>query len=324
MKKFRVLHISPTPLVDAPRKISEALNNYTEYESNYFIFNDYPGNLKGKFSSNTLMFESSTELILELIQKADIIHIHNFLTLEQENIIFHEADSNALYIYQVHSPLKEGPLFTTYAEEGLIKFDAKCVVAQYHPRLYPSYTIVPNIILYKSSIHLIKNDEIPKVLFSPAHVRSGGRWNDKMVKELEIVLLSLESLGLIDMTIATGISPYELYQLRKESHISIDEIVTGAYHQISLESMCSGNVVINNSDIFSDLMLQSIIKKETEIPFFKINKFNISERLLTLISDKNLIRKLQQESYDFYNEFLIPEKLIQHYVKLYKKVRKNV
>jgi len=322
-ENIQVLHVSPTPLVDAPRKISETLNHHSNYNSNCFIFNDYPGSLKGKFSTNVLIFNNSKELIMQLIKNADIIHIHNFLTQEQENIVFNNSKCNVHFVYQAHSPLKEGPIFTTYAEDSKFNFQAKCVVAQYHPRLYPHYKIVPNIVLFTSSINLIKDDEVPKVLFSPAHTRTGGRWNDKTIKELDTVLSALESLGLIEVKVASGYTPYELFQIRKQCHITIDEIVTGSYHQISLEGLCAGNVVINNSDIFSDLMLKAIIKKDIDIPFFKVNKYNVSEKFYQLLTDKVLIRKIQQESHAFYNNYLLPKRLIKHYIEMYDEVINN-
>lgn len=320
MKKYRVLHVSPTPLVDAPRKISDSINSYTEYISDSFVFNDYPGKLKNLFSFNTLLFNKSKKLILELIKNADIIHIHNFLTLEQEQIILKYSKSDVLFVYQVHSPLREGPIFSEYAEDGKIHFDSKCVVAQYQPRLYKNYKIVPNIILQEPSKNLIQENEKPKILFSPAHTRTGGRWNDKTIPKVDELLKSLSALEQIELINTETYTPHELYQLRKRCHISIDEIVTGAYHQISLEGLCSGNVVINNSDVFSDLMLKFIIHSNQEIPFYKVNIHNITEKLYTLISDKDLIRKYQNSSYEFYIKNLTPNKLVNHYKDLYDEI----
>ncbi len=323
MKKYKVLHVSPTPLVDAPRKVSDTINMYTDYESNYFMFKDYPGKLEGKFSTQALIYDKAKDIILEMIQDADIIHVHNFLSSSEETFLIEHSKCDVRFIYQAHSPLREGPIFTEYAENSLIKFHQKCVIAQYHPRLYPSYTLVPNIILHTPTLKLIKDDEVPKVLFSPAHTRTGGRWNDKVSPELSKVIKAYADLGLIKLTIAEGYSPYELYQLRKFSHISIDEIVTGAYHQISLEGLCSGNVVINNSDVFSDLILKSVIGKENILPFYKANKHNIADKMKNLIENKDLIRSYQQASHDYYIENLHPKQLVVSYINLYDEVLEN-
>jgi len=321
MKKYRVLHISPTPLVDSPRKISDCLNSFTNYQSDVIVFNDYPGALKGMFTVNALVFSEMKELCLSIIADADIIHIHNFLNSDQENIIFDHFRSDVKFIYQAHSPLREGPVFTEYAtDDGLIQFDEKCVVAQYQPRLYPDYTIVPNLVTEHPCLNLLQDDELPVLLFSPAHTRTGGRWNDKTTSNLDRTLNSLEQLGLIKLIIASGYSPQDLFKVRARSHITIDEIITGAFHQISLEGLCAGNVVINNSDFFSNLMMKSIIQKDIDLPFYPVSSDNLERQVMKLVTDKELIRKYQNDSYTFYIDNLLPENLIKHYVDMYDRV----
>jgi len=323
MKQYKVLHVSPTPLVDSPRKISVALDSYTEFESNHFIFTDYPGSIKGIFSNNSLLYSTQKDLIHTLIENADIIHIHNFLYPEQEEIIFNNSKSDTKFVYQAHSPLREGPNFVDYVPK-MINFDKRCVVAQYHPRLYSTYTMLPNIVLENPYLNLIKDSEVPKVLFSPAHKRTGGRWNDKYSNELFIALKSLESLDKIEMIVAENYKPFELFQLRKQCHISIDEIVTGAFHQISLESLFAGNVTINNSDIFSKLAMEVTINSREEIPFYKANNHNIKDKLLFLVQNYELMREYQLKSFKFAKTYLQPDKLINLYTNMYKEVLDNV
>lgn len=320
MKKYNILHVSPTPLVDSPRKISDALNLYTDFDSSSFIFNDYPGVLKGIFSNKTIIFSQRKELSLELIKNADIIHIHNFLSIEQEEILLQNSKDDVKFIYQVHSPLREGPNFVNYVPKK-IQFDKKCVISQYHPRLYSDYILVPNIILEKPSISLLQNNEKIKVLFSPAHKRTGGRWNDKYSEELIQSLTSLEKFNKIDLYIAEGYTPHELFQLRKNCHISIDEIITGGFHQISLESLFAGNMIINNSDIFSNLIFDiNVNNSELNIPFFRISNFDVKDILFELVNNPNLIREYQNKSYEYSTRYLQPKILIKHYKKIYEDV----
>ncbi len=319
MKGCRILNVSPTPLVDSPRKISEAINLYTEYKSDIIIFNDYPGALAGIFSGNTLIFNQSKDICMDVIRRADIIHIHNFLTKEQESLLFKNSKSSVKFIYQVHSPLREGPVFVKYADESTIEYEEKLVVAQYQPRLYMDYTIVPNITLESPSLKLLIDGETPIVLFSPAHTRTGGRWNDKYSKELKDSLFSLDNLGMIQNKIVTGVKPYELFKIRERSHITIDEIVTGSFHQISLEGLCKGNVVINNSDYFSDKAMNIVTDSDEYIPFYKASNDNFAERMIELVEDPDKIRDIQQQSYNFYKNNLMPSDLIKKYEMVYNR-----
>jgi len=216
--------------------------------------------------------------------------------------------------------LREGPLFSSYVDGSKIDYDLKLVVGQYQPRLYQNYIIVPNITLHKPSINLIRKGEKPKVIFTPSHKRVGGRWSNKISEKLNEVLKLFKKLKLIELVELTGVNQYTVNQYRKKAHITIDEINTGSYHQVSLEGLSAGNVVINNSDIFSDFMLMKIAKSSEKVPFFKANNFNIYERLFELIQNHQKIRDYQTKSYNFYKKYLTPDKLIKQYIEIYEEV----
>lgn len=320
MKKYKIVHISQTPLVDSPRKISDGLNFYTEdFQSISIIINDYPGKLSSLFNNRTLNYYKQNELCLRKISEADIIHIHNQIEEKVEQEIFSFSNDFVKFVYQVHSPLREGPLFFNYTPTK-IKFDKKLVVGQYQPRFYEDFIIVPNLILENPSLNLIKENEKPKILFSPSHKRIGGRWNDKFSNELIDTLNSLKQLNKIELYLVENYSPFELYELRKNIHITIDEIVTGSFHQVSLEGLFCGNVVINNSDFFSDLALQNITYSEQEIPFFKANNKNVNERILNLCDNYKEIQKYQKASYEYAKNQLRVVNLIKHYTNVYKDI----
>ncbi|GGZ77676.1 hypothetical protein GCM10007161_06120 [Ignatzschineria indica] len=317
-----IVHISNTPLVGSPGKISW-LANENGFNSASIILRDYPlhGGLAEKFTQNSIVYRDDNKqlssVVTTLIDQADIIHIHNDVSLEFINKF---NFGNKKIVYQVHSPLREGPLYFERSEFMGLEFSKKLVIAQYQTRHYQDYEPVPNIVLGKPHLKLREDTEKLRVLFSPTHKR-GGRWNNKYSHKLINVLKSLSELNLIEsIEINKPLSPSDLFELRKTCHVSIDEIVTGSYHQVSLEGLCAGNIVINNSDFFSSYMLASVSNAKMMPPFYIASEFDIGEKLLRLAQDVELTREYQKKSYDYYIENLMPEKLFKVYKSIYEEL----
>lgn len=321
MLKLNIIHYSPTPLVGAPSKIVRILNDIG-HNANWIIGGDYPnsGPLFNKFSVNAFNLKVISDIekffLEESISKAHVIHIHNDISNEIAKW-FYELNSQAKYIYHVHSPLQEGPLYCDRSDSLNLPISHKLVVAQYQPRHYQDFTIVPNLVLGKPSVRLRENGEKLKIIFSPTHSRK-GRWNSKFSERLQEVLISYDNLGLIDLlSINQPINPELLMELRKSCHVSIDEIVTGAYHQVSLEGLCAGNIVLNFADHFSCEMLKQVSKSNELPPFLRVNEQNIDSLILKLICDVEFCREIQMKSFNYFNDYLIPEKMIEHFLRVY-------
>ena len=179
---------------------------------------------------------------------------------------------------------------------------------------------MPNVVLSKPSFRLKQSGEKLRVMFSPTHSR-GGRWNAKYSPELEEALSAFTRMGKIEViTPQSPLTPLALLEMRKSCHVSIDEIVTGSYHQVSLEGLCSGNVVINNSDFFASIMLSNVSGTKDLPPFFQANPKNISERLLELAMNDDLTRHIQKKSFDFFKNNLLPDHLFKVYDNIYKDI----
>ncbi|EOW9316330.1 hypothetical protein [Vibrio cholerae] len=315
-----ILHLSKTPLVGAPGKISKFSREVMGIDSIHFCETDYPGDLKGIFLVESICIGNDSEItyaLIKRIKKASIIHVHNEISPQLTLLIKKHANKNVNYIYHVHSPVKEGPNFIEKITGIGIDFVKKLCVAQYHPRLYADYIPVPNIIDFQPSVNLLGNDEIPRVIFSPAHKRTGGRWNDKVSPKLTKVLHFLNEMKHIDLVIPGKVTPSTLYEIRKSCHITVDEIVTGGFHQLSLEGLAAGNVVINNSDFISNFYLEALSKGNQKSPFYTMNEENCYEKLITLLENKDMIREYQQKSYNFFTENLNKSRMLEIYRGVY-------
>jgi hypothetical protein len=319
---INVVHIAPTPLVGAPGKVSECLNRYTTHQGEFIYLSDYPQPLKGCFISSGIYWDRKSEEINchveNLIKKADVIHVHNALFRITCDEIY-SLNPSASYIFQSHSGLREGPLFYDVTEMMGLPFKRYFTIAQAHPRQFQDYELVPNIINYPSNQQPTSGN-IPKILFSPTHARE-GRWNGKKSEILEKTLSAMSHLGRIEyIKPTTFLTPYELFSLRKSCQISVDEIVTGGFHQVSLESLCAGTVCINGADYFSKLSLMGCIGATEEPPFFTVTEDDCVEKIEELVSSPALIEEYQRRSLIFFEDYLKPEKLVNIYAQKYEKI----
>lgn len=327
LEKYKVVHLARTPLVGAPGKVSKMLNRTGVVSSSYCV-SDYPvkSGLNKRFTEETAVLSEMPEDYKKMVydydlMTADIIHIHNDLDKDSFDYVLKRA-VNSRFIYQAHSPLKEGPLFSNRSESFGIPFSKKLVVAQYQPRHYTDFKIVPNLVLSKPYLKYREVGEKLRVVFSPSHNRS-GRWNAKSSPVLVDILKSLSDVGKIDLIMPSKpVSPQELMLARRFSDVSIDEIVTGAYHQVSLEGLSAGNVVINAADYFSKSMLSSVSKSDSMPPFVYANSMNVFDVIAELVDDIDKTNELKKRSYDFFCDYLTPEKLIRRFLEVYEDVLK--
>jgi hypothetical protein len=321
---INVIHFSPTPIVGSPSKISLA-QELIGMKSTSIVLSDYPTktSLADKFIDNSIVLDRADSLILdyvnEALNEANIIHIHNDLPNDKVDWI-RKKSKKSTFVYKVHSPLREGPLYYNRADFIGLPFSAYLAIAQYQPRHYPQYQVVPNLVLHRPSIRLRNQGEKLRILFTPAHKR-GGRWNSKYSPRLEEVLKSLQELNLVEwIELKQPLHPNQVMLIRRNCHLTIDEIVTGAYHQVSLEGLCAGNIVINRADYFSKAMLANFNDSFSLPPFYYADEKTIDEVLLELATNVDKCRELQILSFEYYKTHLTPDNLVTRYKDIYEKI----
>lgn len=320
---IKIIHFSTSPLVGAPSKIAAA-QRMLGFDAISVYENDYPqhGGLAGKFVEDSLKFNSGDDvqdgLLLNKLKHCDIVHVHNSISAELVSFIKRNACS-ARYIYHVHSPLREGPLYIERHDHLSLPFEKWLAVAQYQPRHYPKFIPVPNLVLSVPNFAPKKERELLRVMYTPTHKR-GGRWNSKYSEALENAISSLSRNRKVEViTPEKPLHPALLMEVRKSCHVSIDEIATGAYHQVSLEGLCAGNVVINKADYFSKAMLSRFCGNESP-PFVYADYDNIFDLLSELANSTERVNLIQKKSYEYFNNYLMPQKLVRLYIDIYNDV----
>ena len=316
---MNIVHISKTPLAGSPGRLSDEVNKINGVSSLAFIEKDYPNELGGKFIYNSILLDSTCtwDILSAAIKSCDICHIHNDIGHDTAKFIMNQEPA-CEFIYHVHSPLREGPLFFEAYKFMGIDFYKKIVVGQYHPRHYHDFIPLLNTVPFKAAASPMSTDGDIRILFSPSHRRTGGRWNDKVSSELDSALNLIAKTQSVEIVSPSKLTPTTLFELRKTCHITIDEIATGSYHQISLEGLAAGNVVINNSDYFCNTHLELLSKSNESVPFVRMNNKNVFERLSLLLKDKKQISSIQEKSLGFYKKNLSPQRTASRLLDIYK------
>jgi hypothetical protein len=308
-------------LVGAPAKIAHALEQHTRCRAAVIIGQDYPAPLAGLFLDHAVVYaksEPTRAVCADLLGRADIVHVHNDLTPELFQLVRESSRGDCCFIYHAHSPLREGPLYFDRTEVMGFPWRAKLTIPHYPQRFFQDYRIVPNVTIFASSCAPLGPRERVRVLFSPAHRRTGNRWGDKVSPELDRALDVVRSLSNVEVLEVGGLPPTTLMALRRTTHITIDEIATGAFHQISLEGLCAGNVVINGADDFALASLAMACGTPDPPPFQRMTASNVAPRLLDLVRDRERIREIQVASHRYFDEHLSASRLAPIFATIYE------
>ena len=315
---MNVVHLSKTPLASSPGRMSFYLNQIG-VNSVHFFEQDYPGALKGKMTMRSFHLDSSPssdEMLEYYLSKADVVHVHNHIS---SPLVVHvnKYFEGSKLVFHAHSPLREGPLFTNVSGQMDLSFTDFYVVAQYQPRHYQNYTPVCNIVPEAPCVSEV--DSPLKILYTPAHNRPGGRWNPKGSSKLTAAMDYFSAQNKIELKSPPKLSESQLLGYRSLCDVTVDEIITGSYHQISLEGLSAGNIVINNADFFSIEMLKMAARAKEAPPFLLTSEDNIGNKLEQLVkipAEELLLKK--QESRDYFDRYLQPERLAKILVENYE------
>ena len=323
MRSRVVVHLSRTPLAGAPNRLVKSLNKYTDFHALSFVESDYKGNTAGVFSGENFFLgqKQSSDiwpLLEEAVKNASIIHIHNQIGSDVIEFLLRFEGQLPPIIYHLHSPIREGPLYVPRGRQLRLPIACTAAVSQMHPRFYPEATPLPNIVPSAPKPITIRRDDRVRILFAPSQARA-GRWNGKSCKHLDEALSRLSCRNDVDLVRLKHSQPsHVLEQIRRDCDITIDEIVTGGFHQISLEGLQAGNVVVNGADEISMLTMMGWAHERP--PFVRSNPDTIFADLKDLVDNKKGLSEKKKVSYDYAKAHLNPKKLIKIYEDLYNKL----
>lgn len=259
---------SRTPLAAAPWELYKALKRYTTIDvslvNNTDRYND------GRVFPHHLLLTSPNGNAMRILQESEVWHVHNYLTPQ---LIVLRRDQKV--IAQFHSLPRQGNW------QQLMAFaDVSYTIRQ--PNQEKEYKLkgLPNII-DPDEYRPIRRRLPVKIAFAPSTRLPVGHPGSKGYNEVKAVLDSVRRKRDVEIFWIERKSYIENLGLKQQSHILIDDVVTGNWHRTSLEGMCFGCAVLN---------------RVAKSPFIYATLATLEERLLWLVDNPKILNEFQEHS----------------------------
>jgi len=139
---------------------------------------------------------------------------------------------------------------------------------------------LPNIIDPDEYLPTKRNVKI-QIAFAPTTRVPIGSPNSKGYEEVKQVLNRIAQIRNVDIAWIEGISYIENLAIKRDSHILIDDVVTGNWHRTTLEGACFGCAVLN---------------RVRKVPFVFTTHQTLEERLLWLIDNPYVLKDFQERT----------------------------
>lgn len=316
---MKIVHLSQTPVAGSPIRIVDALNFYTALDVHLITAAPYAYGLNRVYSLD-INWQLQQELSLQLLQEADVVHVHQYFSLEN----FYNKDvekicNNKICIRQLHS----APFFLadkTGKEISSIVNDPtpQLVIAQFQERFYPKARVVPNIVELPDLQETSQENPLPVVSFATSTALGAweSRWDTKGYPEVCKLLHELKAEGLCEIDIITDTPHEECLRRKQAADIILDDMVTGSYHLNGLEGLAAGKPVLG----WLDTRVQDTLKALTgapTLPWVNVHLEDAGEVLRHLLLDRELRETLGQAGRQWMEQWYHPQRLVKHYVDAY-------
>jgi len=259
---------SRTPLAGAPWELYKALKRYTSIDvslvSNTDRYND------GRIFPHHLLLTSRNGNAMRVLGESELWHVHNYLT--PQLIVLRKEHK---VIAQFHSLPRLGNW------QQLMNFaDVSYTIRQPNQEKEYKLKSLPNII-DPDEYRPVRHRTPVKIAFAPSTRLAVGHPGSKGYYEVKVVLDSVARKRDIKIIWIERKSYIENLKMKQQSHILIDDVVTGNWHRTSLEGMCFGCAVLN---------------KVTKSPFVYTTLDTLEERLLWLVDNPTILNDFQERS----------------------------
>jgi hypothetical protein len=235
------------------------------------------------------------------IKAADVIHIHNYLPTEVEQLIDFKRQK---VVATLHSCPRQGNW------SHVIKRARKtfCIRQPMQMAEYKGFPTLPNMFdvwrwtplenkNYKGNLNIV---------YCPSNKHANNKIASKGYETVMPLLRKLDERGDIGLIHHTGVEYIKNLQLKQHGHIVIDDIIGKGWHLTSIEGGCFGQVVLGNTP------------EDMGYPFIETNQWNITETVMRFIDNRDLLEHTGKKTRTWLEQNWDPKEQCKEYVKVYE------
>ena len=292
--KIKLCIFSSTPLAAAPWELYKAIKKYTLIDVN--LVNGRAKYRDGRTFPHHLLLYNNDGMAIEALKNSELWHVHNYLVSPLKAL----RDEKKV-IAQFHSLPRIGNW------QALMHFADKCYTIKQplHEKEYKLRSL-PNIIDPDEYMPAKRKSPV-KIAFAPSSRSPIGNLASKGYYEVKAVLKEVALLRDVEI-VWIEYRPYTTnLRLKQQSHILIDDIVTGNWHRTSLEGACFGCAILN---------------KVKKVPFIYSTVKTLQDRLLWLIDNPAILADYQERTRLWILQKWHAMDCVKLYVHAYKEVFK--
>lgn len=291
---MKVAIFSCTPLAAAPWELYKALKKYTSIDVN--LINGKVAYADGRIFPFHLRMTSPNSMACEALAESDLWHVHNYF-----DPVLALLRGKRKVIAQFHSLPRMGNW------QRLMDFADRCYTIK-QPLQEKEYKLkgLPNII-DPDEYRPVRRKPPIRIAFAPSNRAPIGNPASKGYYEVKAILKKVAKKRPVEIVWIEGESYEANLRIKQQSHIIIDDVVTGNWHRTSLEGACFGCAIIN---------------RVMKVPFVYASLATLEERLLWLVDNPAILNDFQERTRLWILQHWHAMDCVKRYVHAYKEALK--
>jgi len=313
-RKKLVVQLARIPCANSGYELSNLINTYSDkYQSRYVLFTEYSKenkNIPYRYFPYDLFWQENEQECLDVINSADIIHIHH-------DVLWNDKVINILKNKKVITTWYNLTNSLTYSKSNFNQrfFDNLDNITDIHTVIDQPLQKIMFDYIGKNYVPLIKYlfneitkriNDIPLIIFAPTNREDNGIGTKKYNDVIKIINELKEKGYKFNFNLIEGVPYEENLERKRHCDILIDDVDPDyeKFHNSSLEAACFSAISLTN---YTGI----------DYPFIKTNINNLKETLIKYISNIPLLREEQRKIVEWRKLNYTPKKLVKIYEDLY-------